>query len=270
MFQFPSTQSIMIALTGKEGTGKSALVDLITNILGKDKSKEIIDIDQELFGAFNGDMSMKVFYNINEISKKDVMMFDNKLKTRITSPMVRINEKGVKPYFEQNLGHYMLTTNMDNVLNIKESSRRYFAYETNDEKIGDVEYFNTVFACVHNKKFQYSFYRFMMERNVKKQFTIKDIPITETMKESFVLNRDVIEDYAEQVHWVGECDADENYIDFKTYLQSNGYNKYEITKKSFEMKFNKHIDKYGIIKRKVDTKEYRGIKYSKTLMINVE
>ena len=270
MFQFPSTQSIMIALTGKEGTGKSALVDLITNILGKDKSKEIIDIDNQLFGSFNGDMSMKVFYNINEISKKDVMQFDNKLKTRITSPTITINEKGVKKYEEQNLGHYLLTTNMDNVLNIKEGSRRYFVYETNDEKVGDAEYFTTLFSCVHNKKFQYSFYRYMMDRKVKKQFTIKDIPITETMKESFVLNRDVIEDYCEQVHWVGECSADDNYVEFKTYLQSNGYNKFEITKKSFEMKFNKYIEKYGITKRREDTKDFRGTKYSKTLMIKVE
>jgi len=271
MFQFPSRQSILVALTGKEGSGKSVLVDFLTLIMGRDKSIEIQDPESELFGSFNGHLSSKVFININEIGRKDINIFFDKLKSKITSPTITIHNKGQKQYTENNLGHFLATTNNENVFNIKEGSRRFFLCETNNELIGNVEYFNVLYTAIKNKNIQYSFYKAMMVRHTKTQFTVKDIPITQAMKDAFELNRDPIEDYA--IEFLGELSSDDNYFNYKQFLQRNGY-KFEITKKSFEMKFGKYIEKYNIIKKRKDTieegKRITTIVYSHTLLLELD
>ena len=88
-----------------------------------------------------------------------------------------------------------------------------------------------------------------MERRVKSTITLKDIPITKIMKECMELNRNPIEDYA--IQFIGEKSAENNYQDFKHYMMKKGY-KHEMTQKSFEMKFNKFIEKHHIEKIPVD------------------
>jgi len=247
MFQFPSNQSILLAFTGAEGSGRSAICELLFKIIG-DKSIEISDMN-EIFGSFNDQLSSKVFLNINEVSRHDMMKHTERLKTIITSPTINIKTKGKSQRTENNLLHIMLTTNNDNVLDIKENSRRYFLYETNDELRGNTEYFNKLYSRINNKKVQYSFYKMMMIRPVKSTITIKDIPITKIMKECMELNRNPIEDYA--IQFIGEKSADNNYQDFKQYMIKQGY-KHEMSRKSFEIKFNKCIEKYNIEKIPVD------------------
>jgi esterase/lipase superfamily enzyme len=69
------------------------------------------------------------------------------------------------------------------------------------------------------------------------------------MKECMELNRNPIEDYA--IQFIGEKNAQKNYDDFKYYMTKQGY-KYEMTRKSFELKFNKFIDKHNIEKINCD------------------
>jgi hypothetical protein len=68
----------------------------------------------------------------------------------------------------------------------------------------------------------------MMTRPVKKQITIKDIPITDDMRKQFEFNRDPIEDYAKDFTY--KLTAMENYDAFKAYLLANGM-KFETPKK---------------------------------------
>lgn len=247
MFQFPSNQSILLAFTGAEGSGRSAICEFLFKIIG-DKSIEISDMN-EMFGSFNDQLSCKVFLNINEVSRHDMMKYTERLKTIITSPTINIKTKQKSTRSESNLLHIMLTTNNDNVLDIKENSRRYFLYETNDILRGNTDYFNHLYSRINNKKVQYSFYKMMMERRVKSTITLKDIPITKIMKECMELNRNPVEDYA--IQFIGERSAENNYQDFKHYMMKQGY-KHEMTRKSFEAKFNKYIEKHNIEKIPVD------------------
>jgi hypothetical protein len=86
----------------------------------------------------------------------------------------------------------------------------------------------------------------MMNRPVKKQITIKDIPITDDMRKRFEFNRDPIEDYARDFTY--KLTAMENYDTYKSYLLANGL-KFEKPKKAFEMAFAKHMAKNEIDKK---------------------
>jgi hypothetical protein len=248
MLQFPSSQSLLIILQGTEGGGKSVIMDFISLIVGRNLSIEIADVKESLFGRFNGHLSGRVFLNINETDRNTMLPFIEKLKTFITSPTITIEKKGQQAVVEDNHFHLCMTVNPENVIPIKKESRRFFYSRASDIYLGNTEYFNEMFDFIKRPKNQRAFYQYLMNRPVKRTLTIKDIPESAVMQEMYALNRDPVEDYA--MEFVGERNAMENYNTYKQYLQANGL-KYEISKKSFEMKFSKYMEKYQIQKKPI-------------------
>ena len=246
MFQFPSSKSIMIIIQGKEGSGKSILCDLLSHMLGS-YAIEIDDVKENLFGRFNDHLSDKVFVNLNELDRKEMNQYFERIKALITSPTINIEGKGQKKYTTQSLLHFMTTTQNDNVFKITEESRRYCYFETNNELCGNTEYFDFLFNFIEKKSVQRAFYDYLMNRKVKQKITIKDIPITNAMREQFVLNRDNIEDYI--VEFTDDKCAQENYNDYKTFMKNQGL-EYAPSRKLFEMRFAKLMSKYDIKKKR--------------------
>jgi len=141
-----------------------------------------------------------------------------------------------------------MTINPENVLPIKEGSRRFFYSRASSLYIGNTEYFNELFAFIKSRKNQRAFYQFLMSRPVKREITIKDIPASEVMEQLYELNRDPVEDFA--MEFTGdERSAMDNYTMYRQYLQQNGLH-FEISKKCFESKFVKYMDKYGITSKR--------------------
>jgi len=260
MFQYPSQKSIMFVLQGEEGSGKSVICDFVNMIIGDDCGIEINDVKERLFCRFNDHLSKKIFVNINETSRSEMVPFTEKLKALITSKDISIEPKGGKIRHEQQLMHFMTTVNPDNTFKITEGSRRFAYVEGSNELIGDTEYFDELFDFIYRKENQRAFYQFLMARKVKRVITLKDIPITEDMKTQFVLNREPIEDYCDQ--FMGEKTADKNYDDYKAFLLDSGL-KYEVPKKLFEMRFGKLIQKFNIKKDRTFIEGVRSTVYSK-------
>jgi hypothetical protein len=260
MLQFPSEKSIMFVLQGEEGTGKSAVCDFINLIVGNECSIEINDVKERLFCRFNAHLSKKIFVNINETSRAEMLPFTEKLKAFITSKDIAIEEKGKGVRHEQQLMHFMTTLNPDNSFKITEKSRRFAYVECSNELLGDTEYFTKLFEFIYKPENQRAFYQFLMSRKVKHCITLKDIPITEDMKRQFVLNREPIEDYCEQFQ--GQKSADDNYNDYKAFLVNSGL-KYEVPKKLFEMRFNKIMGTYNIEKNRPSVDGVRNTVYFK-------
>lgn len=257
MLQFPSSQSLLIVLQGEEGCGKSVILDFLAYIMGRHMSIEIQDVKENLFGRFNAHLSGKVLLNINETDRREMMPFIEKLKTMITSPTITIEEKGQKKKVEDNHFHLCMTINPENVLPIKEGSRRFFYSRASSLYIGNTEYFNELFAFIEKPKNQRAFYQFLMNRPVKRKITIKDIPQSDVMEEMYMLNRDPVEDFA--MEFTGnERTALDNYTMYRQFLQQNGL-QFEISRKCFEMKFNKCMMKYGI---NSDRKTVDGVKFT--------
>jgi len=248
MFQYPSSQSIMVIIQGEEGSGKSVVCDFITKILGHDYCIEINNVEHALFGRFNAQLVNKVFVNINEVDRSTMSSYMEQLKAIITTPTLPIEIKGKNRFDVKNLLHLLSTLNHENAFKITETTRRFFYFETSNELIGNTDYFNALFHYIEQPKNQRRFYDLMMNRPVKKKITIKDIPITDDMRKQFEYNRDPIEDYANDFTF--KMTAMENYNAYKSYLHANGL-KFEKTKKAFEMAFVKYMDKNEIYKKKL-------------------
>jgi len=260
MFQYPSNQSIMVVIQGEEGSGKSVICDFVTKILGRDYCLEINSVEHALFGRFNAQLVNKVFVNINEIDRTTMSAYAEQLKAIITQPTLTIEDKGKKRFEVNNLLHFMTTCNNENAFKITETSRRFMYLETSNELIGNTEYFSALFHYIEQPKNQRRFYDLMMNRPVKKQITIKDIPITDDMRKQFEFNRDPIEDYARDFTF--KLTAMENYDAYKSYLLANGL-KFEKPKKAFEMAFAKYMEKNEIYKKDLMVEGNRGRYYIK-------
>ena len=268
MFQYPSGQSIMIILKSEEGSGKSAIMDFIGHIMGNQHYYECQDVKENLFGRFNDHLSAKVCININETDRREMMPNIEKLKAMITSPMVPIEGKGKKKYEEHNKRHIIMTVNNDNPLPIREGSRRFWYADCSEELIGNTEYFNDLYAFCSKKANQRAFYQYLMEVPVQRKITIKDIPITDDMRNMYEVNRDPIDEYAET--FVGKQTAQDNYDSYKEFMRINGL-KFEISKKSFEYKFStKYMEKYGIIKTRSQEGNVRATFYEKPCLLTLE
>jgi hypothetical protein len=241
LFQYPSSTSIFVSISSKEGSGKSALIDLITYMVGSDKSKEISDMSHELFGSFNAELRDVVLMNMNEVERHDAGKCYERLKTQITSPKVRIHPKGQTPYDVANLRKFISTNNNPHAIVIKEGNRRYFATESSNELIGNMEYFDNFYELIKSKSMQYSFWKFLMERPVKKQLTARDIPETDLMREAYVLNRDPMEDFIEELQVGEKLYMDDIYTHYKQWMTLKGM-EFKMNFKQFSMKFNRSIE----------------------------
>jgi hypothetical protein len=257
MFQYPSSRSLLPIISGEQGSGKSLIADFLKNIIGLDKYYECNDIKTQLFGTFNGHLSGKLFINLEELSREDMIHYADKIKTKITSPVIDIHFKGMTPYQEKQIAHFLCNTNHLNPINFKKGDRRYGYLYAKPTKIGDTEYFTELYKMIDSKSVQYTFYQDMMNRPVKKQLTIVDIPMTQRMLEVMDNNRDYVDEYAE--NFLGVKTSSENYTEFCHFMEGQGIRTDKVlTRKAFEMKFLQFYAKYGIEKIDCDVKAPNG------------
>jgi hypothetical protein len=243
LFKYPSTPSVFVALSSDEGTGKSALTQLITYLVGADKSMEIDNPKDQLFGTFNGHLADKVFLNVNEVARGDMNQFYERLKTAINSPTCDVHCKGQKPYTINNTRHYLATTNNSHAFVVKEGNRRYMLAETSKELIGNQKYFEQFYNWIEKPSSQCSVYKFLMDVSCPRRFVSADIPVTNLMKEAYELNQDPMEDFI--LSFTNGCNPDELYQEYKNFMRTRGYDAV-LAYNGFLMKFSKFKDKYGI------------------------
>jgi hypothetical protein len=271
MFQYPSSPSILVALCSiNEGAGKGSLVNLLAEMIGRDKYAEVNDPEKQLFGSFNGHLTNTVLCNIDECKRGNMVQFYDRMKNMINSPINEVHNKGQKAYSIANVRHYLATFNAPDSLALKEGSRRYFMTYCSEEKIGDTSYFDTLHRFIEKKNVQYSFYRYLMELPTKRRFSQSDIPITDMMREAIEVNRDPIENYI--IEFRSGCDSDELYSEYKDFIRQSGL-KEPLSKTSFMMRFSRLMDKHKITSKPTD-KVTDGVRkqmriYTRTLLLAV-
>ena len=116
---------------------------LMTKMLGKKKVFETTDPNRDVWGNFNSQMINTFFVNLNELSKKDTVESQGKIKGLITDTSLTINAKG-KDQFEMNSYHrFIITTNKDPIAT-SQNDRRNIIIRSSDELIGNKEYFDNM------------------------------------------------------------------------------------------------------------------------------
>lgn len=142
MIQYPEVKSNCPTLISSEGAGKGTLMKLFCGMLGSSKVFETTTPSRDVWGDFNGRMCNTFLINLNELSRKETMECEGRIKGLITDPKLTINNKGVNQYDINSFHRFIATTNNQEPIKTTQDDRRNWIVRSSDEKCGDKDYFN--------------------------------------------------------------------------------------------------------------------------------
>jgi len=250
MIQYPYVKSICPTLISREGAGKGRFIELLRKMMGKSKVYETSSPSRDVWGNFNGVMSDTYLVNLNELSKKDTLESEGRIKALITDPTISINKKGVDTYEIPSHHHFIITTNSEEPINTRQDDRRNLIIRSSDEKIGDEEYFKTLVEMMNDIDVIKSCYEYFKSIPDMNNFCKLELPVTEYHSELKQLSLTPIELFIR--HYVENAMKDEFdirtadlYEEFKGYVFENKIN-YTLTSNQFAVRLNRQFGQMGI------------------------
>ena len=230
MFQYPAIKTIIPTFISKEGAGKGSLLELLSRLMGFTKTLVTTTPSRDVWGSFNGLMSENFLVNLNEMSKKETMESEGKIKGLITDPQLTINKKGIDPYVVNSFHRFITTTNNEDPIKTKKDDRRNIIIRSSDEKCNDKEYFKNLRVKFESINTMRTIYDYLMGIKGLDDFHSIAMPKTayqEDMKEQNRCFYDCwLEDYIrkcqnEKVENL-ELKGDSQYKLFKEWCSLNG------------------------------------------------
>ena len=274
LIQYPAIKTIVPTLISKEGAGKGTLINLITLMLGENKCLETTTPNRDVWGNFNSCMVNKYFINLNELSKKDTVEAEGKIKGLITDKSLTINSKGINQYNIKSYHRFLITTNNEDPVKTSNTDRRNLIIRSSDELIGKKEYFNKLYKLLDDVNVIKTVYEYFKSIPDLDKFNLLTLPSTDYQDNLRLLNLTVLEQFIIDLtsHYNGiiERTGKEIYEEFVLFKNENNID-YETTPQKIGIKLiNLKID--GITKgrhTKVgDTKYYDIDKIKKHFKIS--
>ena len=178
MIQYPHIKTIMPTFISGEGSGKGTLFKLFEKMLGNEKIFETTNPSRDVWGDFNGMMCNCFLVNLNELSKKDTVEAEGKIKGLITDNTLAINQKGLPQYKIKSYHRFITTTNKEEPINSTNGDRRNLIIRSSDEKKGDYIYFQTMHNYLEDNAVIRTCYDYF--KGIEGMDKFKDIPIPQT------------------------------------------------------------------------------------------
>lgn len=178
MVQYPAVKSICPVLISKEGAGKGTILQLFSKMFGSRKVFETTQPSRDVWGEFNGLMAEAFLVNLNELSKKETLESEGKIKGLITDSTLKINNKGIAQYDVESFHHFIVTTNSENPMSTNKDDRRKLIIRSSDELIGNKAYFNKIYELLGDVNVVKSCYEYF--KSIPDMDKFGSLPIPET------------------------------------------------------------------------------------------
>jgi hypothetical protein len=179
MIQYPAIKTICPVLISKEGSGKGTLLQLLTKMLGSTKVFETTQPSRDVWGEFNGLMADAFLVNMNELSKKEGIESEGRIKGLITDPTLKINNKGVAQFPIDSFHRFIVTTNKEDPMSTNKDDRRKLIIRSSDELINNKVYFDNMYKLLNDVNVIKSCYEFFKSVPNMDKFGSLSIPSTE-------------------------------------------------------------------------------------------
>jgi len=186
MIQYPAVKTTCLTFISKQGAGKTFLIKLLRVLLGNSKVFETTSPSRDVWGDFNGRMCNTFLINLNELSKKETVESEGRIKGLITDPFLTINNKGVNQYDIQSYHRFIITTNKMEPFNTSKDDRRNLIVRSSDEKCGDKEYFDDLHKLLDDVDAMKTCYEYFKSIKNMEEFNKQPIPVSnhqENLKE---------------------------------------------------------------------------------------
>ena len=179
MIQHPAVKSICPTLISMPGAGKGTLMKCMSKMLGVSKVYETTSPSRDVWGDFNGRMANTFLINLNELSKKETMDCEGRIKGLITDSQLTINNKGVNQYDITSHHRFIITTNNEEPIVTKTGDRRNLVIRCSDEKCNDKEYFKQLNVYLDDSDVVKTLYEYFKSIPNMDSFNSIQMPITE-------------------------------------------------------------------------------------------
>jgi phage/plasmid-associated DNA primase len=123
-------------------------------------------------------MADSFFINLDELSRKESIECEGKIKGLITNPRMTINEKGVKQYAIKSFHRFAGTTNNEDPLKTTKDDRRNLIINVSNELIGNTTYFNKWNELMKNVNFIKTCYEYF--KSIPDMQNFNKIPLPQT------------------------------------------------------------------------------------------
>ena len=182
MIQYPAIKTICPTMISNEGAGKGTLNKLIQKMLGNKKCMETTNPSRDVWGQFNSCMISSFFVNLNELSKKDTIEAEGKIKALITDGNIFVNPKGVNQFEIKSYHRFFITTNKLEPISTSNTDRRNLIIRSSDELCQktkkNVEYFRQLYKYLDDDNVIATCYNYF--KNIPDLDKFNDIPIPKT------------------------------------------------------------------------------------------
>ena len=191
MLQYPEVKTICPYLVSLKGAGKGTLMSLLCALIGKKKYKETPNPSRDVWGNFNEDMGSCFLVNLDELSKKEMLAGEDKMKTLITNPILTINGKNKTPYDITSYHRFIVTTNGQDW----SPDRRCWVIRSSDEKIQDKQYFEDLRMMIADVNVVKTCYEYFMQIKDADKFCKLPVPTTEFQNDLIEANKSIVEQF---------------------------------------------------------------------------
>lgn len=229
MIQYPDVKTICPVLISKQGAGKGTLMKLLEKMMGSSKVFETTTPSRDIWGDFNGRMANTFLINLNELSKKETLESEGKIKGLITDPKLTINNKGTNQYDITSHHRFIITTNKEEPINTSKDDRRNLIIRSSDEKVGNKEYFKTLHEYLEDINIVKTCYEYFKGILHMDKFMTIPLPKTEYHKQLCELSISPIEGWL--LHYVSknqnvpstELTSGQIYEKFMDWINDGGF-----------------------------------------------
>ena len=197
MIQYPENKSVIPIIISEQGAGKGLLIELLNNLIGRDKCLETEEPEENVWGKFNGLMTKAFFVHLNELEYKHLMGNESRLKGLVTQPTIVINDKGQSQITIKSFHHFIATTNKPNPVPTSADDRRKLIWEGSNDFKGNKDYFKEMYKLIENVDVLRTVWDFFKKRDVPEQITESNFPVSEYHEELKRAQRDNVESWLE-------------------------------------------------------------------------
>jgi len=225
-----------IVITGKQGAGKTIMLDPIKKIMGGGYF-ESSNPERDVWGNFNPMMASSLLVVLSEVDKRNAFGADGKIKALKTDKEITIRNLHQAPYTINSHHRFIIPTNHPDPVFLEEGQRRDMIIKCSGEMIGNREYFQT-FGDLWEKgdyeKNLRSLYGWLLNHDIS-TWMFRNIPKTDYQKDLEGFSRPFLDIFFEW--WVARKHVEkvvlddngnigrfgsEMYVEFRAWRDENG------------------------------------------------
>lgn len=196
---------VAIVLRGKEGAGKSLVLDLFRRILGQ--SVFVASQPSQVTGQFNGHLEGALVLGVEEGFWAGDKAGEGKLKNLVTASRLSIERKGVDAYDAPNFTRLVIVSNEGWVIPAGSDSRRWFVLDVGDPPASTEErqaYFAPIFEEINGRGAQ-AFLDDMLGREITSD--LFKAPATQALLEQRAASLDPMHYWLRKIACDGQTEA---------------------------------------------------------------